>query len=753
MKATAPTLRWRNFARAEATRAWVEATKRQALNTSDDDSLSDTNSLNSLSDDNSLDSDSDAGRQQPPQTTNPPQLTGAAKARQRLTAGSRGRVTRRSLEQRQAINTSDDESVDSLDNSLDSAGSSADEARPSPTSTATKRSNLSSKTRARLAAKHRRVLDARQALDSDSADSVNDSLDSGAESSADEARPLGRPTRTQKRHARRTIDARQALDSSADDDNSLDTRPTLAPTNPPILAPKNRNRLTFGQRQQHKAAIRRSIAARQNNLQDPNTSDSNSLSDDNSLSSLSDNNSLDSNSVDSASDSDAARPQPTNPANLTSKAPKRLGAGAGASSRPTRISRREILPLGKRNAPAEHPEQPEEEDDDAASVSSVSSGDSDDEKKEEEEKDETEKEKTKTSTVTAAPIVTATGSVAATTTATVDGSATATITSTSAPSATLEPEDALAPVNSGDATALPNLSLAPAATATPSSVLGAIDDQPQADTQGQQIPVPMAKKMSAGATAGIVIGVLGFIALLAGAFFLFIKWRRRHRQSSLFGPKTPLADEKGGPPPTITFTHPSSWPNQNQGQGQTDSAQRDPTNNNKTNSEVINDLIRAAYAAEGEGRNTMADAHDAANQHYLDEKAYAMLAGHPPTPAATEKRGVSKWLADVMTPRQSTVSMSQRWPYPVDPPPETMPVGGGTYMPAGNGMTTTKQKRLTPPRLPLKPVVPPSMLRPGAGGGAGPVGGTGLPPGSNVNPRMTVATQTTTTTSSSARWG
>ncbi|EAA33726.2 hypothetical protein NCU07582 [Neurospora crassa OR74A] len=766
MKATAPTLRWRNFARAEATRAWVEATKRQALNTSEDDSLSDTNSLNSLSDDNSLDSDSDAGRQQPPRTTNPPQLTGATKTRQRLTAGSRARVTRRSLEQRQAINTSDDDSVDSLDNSLDSADSSADEARPLPTSTTTKRSNLSSKTRARLAAKHRRALDARQALDSDSADSAKDSLDSGAESSADEAKPLGRPTRTQKRRARRTIDVRQALDSSADD-NSLDSlesglsdgnssaneaRPTLAPTNPPILAPRNRNRLTFGQRQQHKAAIRRSIAARQNNLQDPNTSDSNSLSDDNSLSSLSDNNSLDSNSVDSASDSDAARPQPTNPANLTSKAPKRLGAGSGASSRPTRISRREFLPLGKRNAPAEHPEHPEDEEDDAASVSSVSSGDSDDEKKEEEEKDEKEKEKTKTSTVTAAPTATAIGSVATTTTATVNGSATATITSTSAPSATSEPEDALAPVNSGDATALPNLSLAPAATATPSSVLGAIDNQPQADTQGQQTPVPTAKKMSAGATAGIVIGVLGFIALLAGAFFLFMKWRRRRRESSLFGPKTPLADEKGGPPPAITFTRPS-WPNQNQnqGQGQTNSAQRDPNNNNnKTNSEVINDLIRAAYAAEGEGRNTMADAHDAANQHnYLDEKAYAMLAGHPPTPAATEKRGVSKWLADVMTPRQSTISMAQKWPYPVDPPPETMPVGGGgTYMPSGNGMTTTKQKRLTPPRLPLKPVVPPSMLRPGAA-----VGGTGLPPGSNVNPRMTVATQTTTTTSSSARWG
>lgn len=522
MKATAPTLRWRNFARAEATRAWIEATKRQALNTNDDDSLSDTNSLNSLSDDNSLDSDSDAGRQQPPQTTNPPQLTGAAKTRQRLTAGSRSRVTRRSLEQRQAINTSDDESVDSLDNSLDSADSSADEARPLPTSTTTRRPNLNSKTRARLASKHRRALDARQALDSDSADSVNDSLDSGAESSADEARPLGRPTRTQKRRTRRTINARQALDNSADDKNSLDSldsglsdgnstaneaRPTLAPTNPPIFAPKNRNRLTFGQRQQHKAAIRRSIAARQNNLQDPTTSDSNSLSDDNSLSSLSDNNSLDSNSVDSASDSDAARPQPTNPANLTSKAPKRLGTGADASSRPARISRREIP--GKRNTPAEHPEHPEEEEEDAASVSSVSSGDSDDEMKKEEEKDETEKEKTKTSTVTAAPTATATGSAAATTTATVDGSATATITSTSGPSATSEPEDALAPVNSGDATALPNLSLAPAATATPSSVLGAIDDQPQADTQGQQAPVPTAKKMSAGATAGIVIGVLG----------------------------------------------------------------------------------------------------------------------------------------------------------------------------------------------------------------------------------------------------
>ncbi|KAK3338716.1 hypothetical protein B0H65DRAFT_281374 [Neurospora tetraspora] len=726
MRATAPNLRRRNFARAEATRAWVEATKRQALDTSDD-SLSDANSLNSLSDnslnslsdDNSLDSDSDAGRQPPPQTTNPPQLTGAAKTRQRLTAGSRGRVTRRSLEQRQVINTSDDNSVDSLDNSLASADSSADEARPLPTST--RRPNLSSKTRARLAAKHRRALDARQALDSDSADSVNDSLDSGAESSADEARPLRRPTRTQKTRARRAIDARQALDSSADD-NSLDS------------------------------------------LSD------NSLNSQNSLDSgLSDGNSLDSNSLDSASDSDAARPLPTNPPNITSKAPKRLGAGS-------RLNRREILgthhdlvasaeaaaeaevptiaPRDLTNAPAKSAESEEEEEEyDAYSVSSVSSD-------EEDEKDE--KKEKETGTGTANPTATATDGAAATT---VGGTATATI--TSGPPTTSEPADALAPVNSDDATALPTLTLAPEhSTASPSSVLGAIDGQPQADTQGQQTLVPVPKKMSAGATAGIVLGVLGFIALCTGFFFLFMKWRARRRPSSVFG--TRLADdEKGGdnrdmpggnvPPVRITFTRPS-WPiqepNQNQG-GQNDTFQAQAQRYSKTNSEMINDLMRAAYATEngGAGGNNMAAAYGHAD-HYIDEKAYAMLAGQPPTPsvAGTEKRGVSKWLADVMTPRQS--SISQRWPYPVDPPeslPSPVAQGRGMSGYGNNGTTTsTKQKRLTPPRLPLKPVMPAS-LRPG--GGAGPVGGVGLPPGSNVNPRMTVVSQTTNTTSSTARWG
>ncbi|KAJ4380919.1 hypothetical protein N0V85_008722, partial [Neurospora sp. IMI 360204] len=431
MRATAPNLRRRNFDRAEATRAWVEATKRQALDTSDD-SLSDANSLNSLSDDNSLDSDSDAGRQQPPQTTNPPQLTGAAKPRQRLTAGSRGRATRRSLEQRQVIDTSDDNSVDSLDNSLESADSSADETRPLPTST--RRPNLNSKTRARLAVKHRRALDARQALDSDSADS-------GAESSADEARPLRRSTRTQKTRARRTIDARQALDSSADD-NSLD-------------------------------------------------SPDSGLSDGNSPDSLSDNNSLDSNSLDSASDSDAARPLPTNPANLTSKGPKRLGAGSRLNRREVPGTHHDLVATPTKGAePEEH-----EEDDDAHSVSSVSS----------DEEEEHEKKEKETSTRTANPTATATDGAAATT---VGGTATATI--TSEPSATSEPADALVPVNSDDATALPHLTLSPEhSTASPSSVLGAIDGQPQADTQGQQTLVPaVPKKMSAGATAGIVLGVL-----------------------------------------------------------------------------------------------------------------------------------------------------------------------------------------------------------------------------------------------------
>lgn len=219
----------------------------------------------------------------------------------------------------------------------------------------------------------------------------------------------------------------------------------------------------------------------------------------------------------------------------------------------------------------------------------------------------------------------------------------------------------------------------------------------------------------------------------------------------------------GGNVPPITFTHPA-WPNNNNPSANVNAAAAAAARDSKTNSEMINDMVRAAYASNnGVPVNNMQGQHA---DHYIDEKAYAMLAGHPPTPsvAGTEKRGVSKWLADVMTPtaadRQSSVS--QRWPYPVDPPMPMptaqgpLPVGMPGYGPGNNG-TTTKQKRLTPPRLPLKPVVP-AGLRPGAAAvGNGPVGGTGLPPGSGVNPnanaRMTVATQTTNTTSSSARWG
>ncbi|KAJ4379946.1 hypothetical protein N0V85_008807, partial [Neurospora sp. IMI 360204] len=184
-----------------------------------------------------------------------------------------------------------------------------------------------------------------------------------------------------------------------------------------------------------------------------------------------------------------------------------------------------------------------------------------------------------------------------------------------------------------------------------------------------------------------------FIALGAGVFVLLIKWRARRRHASALG--TRLADdEKGGdnrdimpggnvPPVRITFTRPS-WPiqgpnqgpNQNQGQqnDNDDTFQAQAQRYSKTNSEMINDLMRAAYASEG-GGNNMAAAYGHADQHYIDEKAYAMLAGQPPTPA-TEKRGVSKWLADVMTPRQSSISQ-RSWPYPVDPPEAQGPLPVG----------------------------------------------------------------------------
>ena len=549
MRATAPTLRRRTFARAEATRAWVEATKRQALDTSDDqDSLSDANTLNSLSDnDNSLDSDSDAGRQQPPppQTTNPPRLNGTTKSRQRLTAG--GHVTRRSLEARQNLldpNTSDDDNNslsdgNSLSDSLDSADTSADEAArpplPTANATATRPAKLGSKDRARLAAKHRRALEARQAqaVDSDSAD--NDSIHS-ADSSADEARPLKRrPTRTQKtRRARRALfDARQAVDTSASDDaNSLDSglsdnsvdsvdsqnsltdgitsadeaRPTSVPTARPTLASKTRQRLTAGQR----TATRRSLAAvqaRQNQtLLDPNTfaSDDNSLSDDNSVESDNSLDSLDSNSIDSASDSDVARPQPTNPPNATVKGgPKHLGSGSGTRLRLARLARREIL--GKHSdlvAAAEAAAEAEG----AVPTTAPAAGETllPGAEPEEEEEDEEEEEEDGAESVS---------SISSGESDTEDeaeeeeeeeeeegeegtktGGAEPTATATDGAAATTVDGGAAATITGEPADALapalPNLTLSPEATASgspaPSSVLGAgVDGQPLADTQGQ----------------------------------------------------------------------------------------------------------------------------------------------------------------------------------------------------------------------------------------------------------------------------
>jgi hypothetical protein len=235
-----------------------------------------------------------------------------------------------------------------------------------------------------------------------------------------------------------------------------------------------------------------------------------------------------------------------------------------------------------------------------------------------------------------------------------------------------------------------------------------VDPNRQANEQagdGLSVGTTTQGKLSSGAIAGIVLGLLGmfpnqpsssnlflnmrlaFVGLLIGAAML---WRKRRRDRGLpFFPQTRfrLKDDDESRPPSVTGPLPGKVGGQNQA---------------KTNTQILDDLMKAAYAADNGGTNDMEGAyyapaaapklpspppqlpplhqhqprqspseanHDHEVEVFMDEKAYAALE-RPPTPGEP-KKPVIKWLNEVKTPTQP--NGPEIPPTPEMPPSATMP--------------------------------------------------------------------------------
>ncbi|KAK3311002.1 uncharacterized protein B0T15DRAFT_489638 [Chaetomium strumarium] len=185
--------------------------------------------------------------------------------------------------------------------------------------------------------------------------------------------------------------------------------------------------------------------------------------------------------------------------------------------------------------------------------------------------------------------------------------------------------------------------------------------------------------LSSGAVAGIVIGVLAFVALLVGAALL---WRKRRRDRGLpFFPEKRfrLRDDDGGSnAPSIGGPLPGRVGGQD---------------HVKTNSQIMDELMRAAYSADN-GTNDMEGAfaptklpqqqQQQQTNAFMDEKAYVALAGPPipaPPPVAVSVP-VTQWLSEVKTPTQP--NGPEMPPTPQMPPSATLPRPGLPHL-AGGG--------------------------------------------------------------------
>lgn len=187
---------------------------------------------------------------------------------------------------------------------------------------------------------------------------------------------------------------------------------------------------------------------------------------------------------------------------------------------------------------------------------------------------------------------------------------------------------------------------------------------PDADSQtnspqGETLEITQDNHLNTGEAVGIVMGVLALIGLLIfGAFF----WKKFRKDRGLpflpprfSGISNRFSRKRGGADDMNEVLVPPTFPG-----------------SEKTNTKIIDDLMKAAYAAEN-GGNDMAFASAYGPDKFglpppqaaafMDEKAYIALAG-PPTPR-TPKKPVSQWLNNVTTPRQSRG--------PVFPPSPSLP--------------------------------------------------------------------------------
>ncbi|KAK4227520.1 hypothetical protein QBC38DRAFT_416858 [Podospora fimiseda] len=240
-------------------------------------------------------------------------------------------------------------------------------------------------------------------------------------------------------------------------------------------------------------------------------------------------------------------------------------------------------------------------------------------------------------------------------------------------------------------TAGPTLSPGDSSLTIPGADGGSVTE-PERETLSAA-PLQEAKGMDGGAAAGIVVGVLAIIGLMVGAAFFWRKYRASRGLPFFpfaFGRKKDGKDQK--------------WNSANNA-------------NPKTNTKIMDDLMKAAYDAEN-GGNDMAAVYWQEKQQstWLDPKAFAALGGEP-TPR-TPKKPVSRWLEAVQTPRDSRG-------------PEGFPIRLSTSPPPRN-------PNVPQPTNGIRPPMPGTMA-----------GDRVEPPKPVYNARETM---TTDTTGSSGRW-
>ncbi|OIW34689.1 hypothetical protein CONLIGDRAFT_675654 [Coniochaeta ligniaria NRRL 30616] len=250
---------------------------------------------------------------------------------------------------------------------------------------------------------------------------------------------------------------------------------------------------------------------------------------------------------------------------------------------------------------------------------------------------------------------------------------------------------------------LPSPQLASSQTTTTSGVVGEA-------TPGQvlgSVTSTEHKDMSQGEVAGAVIGTLaGVVVIVIAAFFLIKKLRRRgYHVPSLRLPFSRAGSGDTSPPRMTSGT--TSWAapwNRNLWGAASSSSsgtrstvfaftKKDP----KTDSEMLDELVQATYAAEGgagmtdeKSRRRLTDDLESQSppspgsfldENFIDAKSYAKLEGPWPlrnpakvsagaaaAAAAPKTPGpVARWLDGILTPRQSTAAA---------PPPALVPGGG-----------------------------------------------------------------------------